>query len=96
MSKLSDDDVKNLAKLSRLALSDEEIEKFKTEITQILGYVEQLQSIDTEGVEPTSQVSGLTDVTRPDEVREYGPGQTELLKNLPAQKDGYIKVKKIL
>lgn len=96
MSKLSKEEVLKLAKLSKLRLSDEEIEKFQKEISDILGYVEQLSSVDTEGLKPTSQVTGLENVTRKDEILNYGVSNEELLKNAPDTKDGQFKVKRVL
>ncbi len=96
MAKLSKDDVLKLARLARLQLSDEDVEKFQTEISSILGYVEQLQKLNLGGLEPTSQVTGLTNVMRADTEINYGVSTKELLKNAPATKDGHIKVKRIL
>jgi aspartyl-tRNA(Asn)/glutamyl-tRNA(Gln) amidotransferase subunit C len=96
MSKLSKEDVLKLARLARLRLTDAEVEKFRTEISAILGYVEMLQGVDTGGLEPTTQVTGLTNVTRADEIVNYGPGREELLKNAPSRENGYIKTKRIL
>lgn len=96
MSKLSREDILKLASLSRLQLTDQEIDQFGDEISAILGYVEQLQKVDLDGVEPTTQVSGLTDVTREDEVVDYGPGQTELLKNAPDTEDDHFKVPRMV
>lgn len=96
MSKLSKEEVLKLAKLSKLRLSDEEIEKFQKEISDILGYVEQLSSVDTEGLKPTSQVTGLENVARKDEIIDYGVSNEELLKNAPDTKDGQFKVKRVL
>lgn len=96
MAKLTRDDVLKLARLARLHLSDEEVESFRQEINAILGYVEQLQKVDLEGIEPTYQVTGLKDVMRPDEIKDYGVSPQELLKNAPASEDGQIKVKRML
>jgi aspartyl-tRNA(Asn)/glutamyl-tRNA(Gln) amidotransferase subunit C len=96
MSKLSREDVLKLARLARLSLSDEEIEQYRTELSDILQYVEQLQSVDVEGLKPTNQVTGLTNITRPDEEKDYGYEPADLLKNVPAVKDGQIKVKRTL
>lgn len=96
MTKFSDDDVQKLARLSRLQLTNEEIAQFKTELSAILGYVEQLQAVDTSGFEPTTQVTGLTDVVRSDEVIDYGVSQKELLKNAPAAQDNQIKVQRMV
>lgn len=96
MAKLTRDDVLKLAHLARLDLDEDEIEQYRTELSDILGYVEQLQNVEVEGLEPTHQVTGLTNVTRPDEARDYGYEPAELLKNVPAVKDGQIKVKRTL
>lgn len=95
MAKLTREDVLKLARLSRLHLTDEEVEKFQKEIESILGYVEKLQNVDL-SLEPTYQVTGLTNVTRPDEVIDYGASPDNLLKNAPATEDGHIKVKRML
>jgi len=96
MSKLSRDDVLKLAGLSRLKLTDEEIERFREELSSILEYVEVLNSADTEGLEPTYQITGLKNVTRADEIANYGYQPDELLKNAPAVQDGQFKVKRVL
>ncbi len=85
-----------LARLSRLHLSDDEVDKFREEITAILTYVEQLQSLDLKNIQPTNQVTGLTNVMREDELHDYGPSQDDLLKNAPATHEGQIKVKRVL
>lgn len=97
MAKLTRDDVLKLAQLSRLQLSEEEITQFQNEISAILGYVEQLQNADVEGLEPTNQVTGLKDVTRADEIRDYGMSPEDLLANAPAKADdGHLQVKRML
>lgn len=85
-----------MAGLSRLALTAEEVDQFAEEITAILQYVEQLQAVDLSGYEPTAQVTGLTNVTRPDIEKSYGVTTEELLKNAPATENGHIKVKRML
>lgn len=96
MAKFTRDDVLKLAKLAKLDLSAAEINSFAGEIKEILGYVEQLQAVAISDLEPTSQVTGLKNVTREDKVRDYGISPDELLKNVPAVEDGQIKVKRVL
>jgi aspartyl-tRNA(Asn)/glutamyl-tRNA(Gln) amidotransferase subunit C len=96
MAKLTREDVLKLARLARLELSDEEIEEFSQELSEILQYVEQLQSVDVDGLKPTNQVTGLTNVTRDDEVIDYGYAAADLLKNVLAVKGNQIKVKRML
>ena len=95
-AKLTRDDVLKLARLSRLTLTDEEVDQFAEEISAILGYVDQLQTIDLSTYEPTSQVTGLVNVMRPDVEKSYGVSPQELLKNAPATEDGHFKVKRML
>jgi aspartyl-tRNA(Asn)/glutamyl-tRNA(Gln) amidotransferase subunit C len=96
MTKLTREDVLKLAQLARIELTDEEVDKFAAEFTAILGYVEQLQSVDVTGLQPTSQVTGLTNVTRKDEIRDYGYETKELLKNVPQTENDQIKVKRMI
>jgi aspartyl-tRNA(Asn)/glutamyl-tRNA(Gln) amidotransferase subunit C len=96
MGSLSRDDVLKLAALSRLALTDSEVDEFASEISEILKYVEQLQSVNIEGVLPTNQVTGLTNVMRDDEVIDYGYTPQDLLKNAPAVEDDLLKVKRMI
>lgn len=96
MTKLTRDDVLKLARLARIDLTEEEITEFEAEFNEILQYVEQLQAVDVEGLQPTSQVTGLTNVTRDDEVQDYGYTPEDLLKNVPAVENNQIKVKRMI
>jgi aspartyl-tRNA(Asn)/glutamyl-tRNA(Gln) amidotransferase subunit C len=96
MAKISRDDVLKLAKLSKIRLSDEEVNKFVDELDAIVKYVEQIDSADTAGLKPTDQVTGLENVMRPDEVADYDETPDQLLKNAPSQEKNYIKVKRVL
>ena len=96
MAKLTRNDVLKLARLSRISLTDEEVDTFVDELSAILGYVEQLSSVDVQGLEPTNQVTGLVNVTRPDKVRDYGYAPKDLLKNVPAVQDDMIKVRRMI
>ncbi len=96
MSTISIADVQKLAQLSALTITDDQVTTMTDELNEILGYVEQLNEVDTEGVEPTYQVNGLENVTRPDEIVDMGVSQADLLKNAPAEQDGSIKVPRVL
>ncbi len=96
MAKLTRDDVLKLARLARIDLTNEEIAEFEGEFNEILQYVEQLQAVDVEGFAPTSQVTGLINITRKDVEKNYGYTATELLKNAPSVKDGHIQVRKMI
>jgi aspartyl-tRNA(Asn)/glutamyl-tRNA(Gln) amidotransferase subunit C len=96
MSKLSREDVLKLARLSRLKLTDREVEQFSNELSEILNYVEKLSSVDVSNLEPTYQVTGLKNVMRKDEVKDYGYKPEDLLSNAPAKIGTQFKVKKVL
>lgn len=96
MSKLSREDVLKLAALSRLKLSEAEVESLRGELSAILDYVEILDSADTAGQSPTYQVTGLRNVMRKDEVIDYGYDAKDLLKNAPATQDQQFKVKRVI
>ena len=96
MADLTRDDIFKLAQLARIDITDEEVEAFAAELTEILRYVEQLDAIDVDGLLPTTQVTGLTNVTRPDVIADYGYTAKELLKNVPAVEDEQIKVKRMI
>lgn len=98
MSKLSRKDILKLAELSALSITDEEAETFAHELSEILSYVETLNTVDITGLEPTYQVTGLTNVTRPDVINKdvARMGRELLLKNAPAQENGQFKVKRVL
>lgn len=96
MAELTREDILKLARLARLQITESEIEHFQTEISSILHYVQVLQDVDLDGLEPTYQVTGLTNATREDEVIAYGATPAELLKNAPALEDGQIKVRRML
>lgn len=96
MSTISVNDVQKLAQLSALSLSDDQVASLAKELTSILGYVEQLDAVNTDGVEPTYQVNGLSTVTRPDEVLNYGVSQEDLLRNAPDVQENQMKVPRVL
>ncbi|OGL35064.1 hypothetical protein A3F65_01845 [Candidatus Saccharibacteria bacterium RIFCSPHIGHO2_12_FULL_47_16b] len=96
MSKLTRDQVLKLAHLSRLKLSEEEIERFREELAEILDYVKQLENADTKGLEPTYQVTGLKNVTRADKPLDYQAKPDDLLKRAPDTLDKQFKVKRVI
>lgn len=96
MTELTREDVLKLARLARLQLSDEEAEAFRKELSEVLQYVKMLDDVDVEGLEPTSQVTGLKNVMRDDTVIDYGISPADLLRLAPKKQDGHIKVKRMI
>jgi aspartyl-tRNA(Asn)/glutamyl-tRNA(Gln) amidotransferase subunit C len=95
-SVISKDEILKLAKLSNIELSDEEVEKYQTEVASILEMIAKLNEIDTDGVEPTYQVSGNKNIMREDEISEDIVGASDLLSLSPKTEKGQIKVPKVL
>src|SRR4051812_5074837 len=96
MADLTRDDILKLATLARIDLTTDEVDIFAGELTAILHYVEQLGSVDVSGHEPTSQVTGLVNVTRKDVVADYGYEPKDLLENVPEVEDDQIKVNRMV
>ncbi len=97
MTQISRDDVAKLAVLSSLQLEEAEIPALQADLQAILGYVAQLDELDTEGVEPSYQVTGLTNVLREDIAVEDSGVTREQLINLAAEsKDNQVKVPKVM
>ena len=88
-------DIEKVARLARLELSDEEKETFGNQLEQILNYMEQLNQIDTTGVEPTSHAIPISNVFRDDEVKPSHP-QEEVLATAPDEEASHFKVPRII
>ena len=96
MSTITTDDVRHLAQLSNLQISDDEVDNLRGDLENILGYIEQLGELDTTGVAPTYQVTGLENVWRDDEVQAASVTREQLLKLAPEQAASSVKVPKVL
>lgn len=90
-------DVNHIAKLARLGLAEKEKKKLKKELSAILEFVEKLNKVKTDKVEPTAQVTGLENVSRQDKGRVKNKRETDkLLELAPERKSRYVKVKAVL
>lgn len=87
-------DVEHVAKLARLELSEEEKVKFSKQLGDILKYMEQLNEVDTTGVEPMNHPIDFSNVMR-DDVVHYEQTREELMANAPEVEQDYFKVPKI-
>jgi aspartyl-tRNA(Asn)/glutamyl-tRNA(Gln) amidotransferase subunit C len=88
-------DIEKVARLARLELSEEEKRTFGNQLEQILTYVEQLNRLDTTGVEPTSHAIPVHNAFREDETRPSFPRE-EVLGIAPEEEDGHFKVPRII
>ena len=95
--KISLEEVEHIAELARIELTKKEKEKFSDELSDILGYVEQLQEVDTKNIKPVSQVTGLVNVVREDVAESFEEdGRKIMIENFPEEKGGCIKVKQVM
>ncbi|HRY29438.1 MAG TPA: Asp-tRNA(Asn)/Glu-tRNA(Gln) amidotransferase subunit GatC [Elusimicrobiota bacterium] len=92
---LTEKDVKHVARLARLSLSDEERERLRGQLERILDYMKNLEKHATGDVPPTSHVAPLSNVWRPDEVRRWEDVES-ILANAPERENSYFKVKKVI
>ncbi|WP_017729181.1 Asp-tRNA(Asn)/Glu-tRNA(Gln) amidotransferase subunit GatC [Halalkalibacterium ligniniphilum] len=95
MSRISIEQVKHVAHLARLSISEEEAKVFTEQLDAIIGFAEQLNELNTDGVEPTSHVLDMKNVLRED-VPAKGLPVEDVLKNAPDHEDGQIRVPSIL
>ena len=92
---VSPEQVRHIAKLARIAMSDEEIERLVPELNEILGWVEQLGEVDTDGVEPLTAVIDQKLRLRDDVVTD-GNIRDQVLANAPEAQHGFFAVPKVI
>lgn len=95
MSRITIEEVKHVANLARLAITEEEAMTFQKQLDAIISFAEELNELDTEGIEATSHVLDMKNVLRED-IAGKGLPVEEVLKNAPDHQDGQIKVPSIM
>ena len=95
MKRISSDEVKKVAQLARLELNDSEIEQHSEQLEKILGYIKQLEKINTENVPCTTRAIEVVNVLRKDEKKDYENSE-ELLDLAPSRENNFFKVPKII
>lgn len=90
------EEIKHVADLAKLEVNDEEAETYSRELSGVVDYIDQLKEVNTDGVEPTAQVTGMVNQTRNDKVADWDEEERKhsLSKNL--DESGQIRVPKIL
>ena len=92
---LTTDDVRHIAQLARVALSDEDVERFRAELWSILDHCQALNEVDTADVPPTAQSFNLVNVERDDEPASSEPTD-DVLANAPRREADYFRVRAVL
>lgn len=90
MTKLTTDDVKKVAKLSKLNLTDSQVSKFKDQLSKIVEHVSELSEVDTTSVDPTSQTTGLTNMLRKDEITPFHLSSDDALSGAKRKHNNYF------
>jgi len=93
--KLDKEQIKHIASLARLGLSDDDIDMFSVQLSEVLDNFDILKQIDTTNVQPAAQIISIQNVLRDDRVEESFP-QSEILDNAPMKKNSCFKVQSIL
>ncbi len=93
--KLTDEEVRHIALLARLGISDSEVEKFRVQLSNIMENFDILSQADTEGLPPTAQSVALENIYRPDEARLSLPAD-DVLANAPDREENCFKVNAVL
>lgn len=96
MSEVNEEIVAKVARLARIAFSESDAQATTQDVGRVLHLVDALQAADTQGVAPTSQVTGLQDVLREDVVVSSVVPPEKLLERAPRHENGYIVVKRVL
>ena len=95
---ISKDEVKKIAGLARIEISEDQIEKYQAEMSAILDFVSELSKANTKGVEPIRQITGLENIFKKDEDRgllDQHQGLS-LINQAPEHKDGFVVVPEVL
>ncbi len=94
--KITREEIKHLAQLSNFSISEDEADSLKVDIENIIGYISQIDKLNTEGVEPTFQCIEMENVWRSDEIIDQDANREELLALTKEEKENQIKVPKVL
>ena len=93
---ISKEEIIHLSQLSNISLSEQQISDLAPDLENIIGYISQLDELDTEGVEPTYQCFDMTNVWREDEITEFEAGRDDLISLSADSAEHQIKVPKVL
>ena len=93
--RITDEDIRSIAELARLGLSDAEVAQLRADLDAVLDYVDKLAELDTESVEPTAHVLDIPTPMRADEVRDVLP-VSEVVRNAPEHDERSMLVPKVL
>ncbi len=92
---ISKDEVRHIANLARIGITEKETDKFSRDLSSILDWIAQLDKVDVTGVLPTAHITGMNDVSREDRIVDFA-NREKIVELFPEGKNGYDKVKSVL
>ena len=93
--RVTKEEMRHIAALARVAMTDEELERMRDQMSNILEHFDVLQQVDTEGVEPTAHSADVVSVMRDDEVRPSATKE-DVLSNAPLREEDFLRVRAVL
>ncbi len=94
---LTEEEILHIATLARIGVSEKDVEKYRRDLSEILDYFKKLDEVNVDGVEPIGHITGMQNTFRTDASVDFGDlGKEAILKNVPDERDGYVKVKSVL
>ncbi len=96
MTELTQEEVRHVAFLARIGVKDEDVVRYQKDLSSVLAYFEELNTVDTDNVEPIGHITGMTNIFRDDQAVDASEDtKDDIMKNVPEVQDGYIKVKSL-
>jgi len=93
---LTVDEIKHIALLARIGIKEEEIEKYRKDLSAVLDFFHELETVDTTNVSPIGHITGMMNRARLDQSVDFEQkGKDRIMKNVPETKDGFVKVKSV-
>jgi len=92
---ISKKEVKHIAALARIGVSEEEVEKFSADLSAVLEWIDQLKEVNVSQAEPTAHITGMDDITRLDKADQFSQAE-KIIESFPEKKERYNKVKAVL
>lgn len=93
---LSIEEVRHIAELARIGVTDEEAEKYRRNLSSVLDFFRELERLPTDGIEPIGHITGRVNVARTDRIDGFGAeGSAAIVANFPDRKAGFLKVKSV-
>jgi aspartyl-tRNA(Asn)/glutamyl-tRNA(Gln) amidotransferase subunit C len=92
---IDEKEVRHIASLARIGLSEKEVKKYSKELSAVLDWVDELKKVDIKGIKPTAHITGMDSISREDDQKQF-ENKEGIIRLFPEEKNGYDKVKSVL